>query len=51
VLHTKFSGDQIAKNEMGIACDTYGGEERCILVGKHDEKRPLGRPSILTLLE
>jgi hypothetical protein len=23
-----FSGDQIAKNEMGGACSTYGGEER-----------------------
>jgi hypothetical protein len=23
-------GDQIEKNEMGEACDTYGGEERCI---------------------
>ena len=23
-------GDQIEKNEMGGACNTYGGEERCI---------------------
>ena len=23
-------GDQIEKNEMGGACSTYGGEERCI---------------------
>jgi hypothetical protein len=31
---------------MGGACRTYGGEERCIqvLVGKPEEKRPLGRP-------
>jgi hypothetical protein len=28
----------------------YEGEERCIPVGRH-EKRPLGRPSFLTLLE
>jgi len=25
-----YSGDQIEKNEMGIACSMYGGEERCI---------------------
>ena len=24
------SGDQTKKNEMGGACSTYGGEERCI---------------------
>ena len=24
------SGDQIEKNEMGGACCTHGGEERCI---------------------
>jgi hypothetical protein len=23
-------GDQIKKNEMGGACSTYGGEDRCI---------------------
>jgi len=23
-------GDQIEMNEMGGACSTYGGEERCI---------------------
>ena len=23
-------GDQIETNEMGGACSTYGGEERCI---------------------
>jgi hypothetical protein len=28
---TKYcSGDQIDKNEMGGACSTYEGEERCI---------------------
>ena len=25
-----YSGDQIEKNEMGEACGTYGGEEKCI---------------------
>ena len=25
-----FSGDQIKKNEMGGACNTFGGAERCI---------------------
>jgi hypothetical protein len=37
VLLTKYySGDQIKNNEMGSACGTYGGEERCVqgLVGK-----------------
>jgi hypothetical protein len=36
------------KNEMGVACSTYGGEERCIqdLVGKTEGKRPLGRPRL-----
>ena len=31
---------------MGGACSAYGGEKRCIkgfLVGKPEEKRPLGR--------
>ena len=26
----KFSGDIIAKNEIGRACGTFGGQERCI---------------------
>jgi len=30
-------------NEMGGACSTYGREER-VLLGKSEEKRPLGRP-------
>jgi hypothetical protein len=25
-----YSGNQIEKNEMGGACNTYGGKERCI---------------------
>jgi hypothetical protein len=38
-------GDQIKKNEIGEARGTFRGEERCIqsLVGKPEEKRPLGR--------
>jgi len=28
--HLIMFGDQIDKNEMGVACSTYGGEERCI---------------------
>jgi hypothetical protein len=32
--------------EMGGACSTYGGEQKCIqaLGGKTEGKRPLGRP-------
>ena len=26
---TYYAGDKIEKNEMGRACDTYGGKERC----------------------
>ena len=29
-IHVYYAGDQIEKNEMGGACSTYGGEERCI---------------------
>ena len=30
VLLTQYcAGDKIKKNEMGGACDTYGGRERC----------------------
>ena len=25
-----YSGDQIKKNQLGRACSTYGGEERCL---------------------
>jgi hypothetical protein len=37
--------DQITKNEMGRACGTRGGEERCMqdLVDITDGKRPFGR--------
>ena len=37
VLFTKYhSGDQMRKNDLGGACGTYGGQERCIqdFVGK-----------------
>jgi len=26
----KYSGEQIKKNEMGLACGTYANQERCI---------------------
>jgi len=48
--HVKFTqyclGDKIEKNEMGGACSTYGGKERCIqgFGGKPEGKKPLGRP-------
>jgi len=29
-LHIYYLGVQIEKNEIGGACSTYGGEERCI---------------------
>ena len=27
--HPIFAGDKMEKNEMGGACGTYGGRERC----------------------
>jgi hypothetical protein len=38
----------IKLNGMDEAFRTYGGEERCIqsLVGKHEGKRPFGRPKL-----
>ena len=30
LLAKYYLGDQIEKNDMGGACSTYGGEERCI---------------------
>jgi len=45
---TKYSGDQIEKNEMGGACSTYGVEERKdayrVLVEKPERKKSLRRP-------
>jgi hypothetical protein len=44
------SGDKIEKNEMGVACNAYGGEERRGvyrgLVRKPEGKRPLGKPGL-----
>jgi len=46
VLLTKYSGDKIEKNEMGWACSTYRGQDRCIqeFGGKPEGKTPLGKP-------
>jgi hypothetical protein len=47
VLLTKYySGDKIEKNEMGWACNTYRGQERCIqgFGGEPAGKGPLGKP-------
>ena len=40
-----YSGDQIKKNEMGGACSSDGKERDGyrVLVGKPEERRPLGR--------
>ena len=32
LLAKYYSGSQIQKNDMGKACSTYGGQERCIQV-------------------
>jgi hypothetical protein len=47
ILVTRYYSDyQITKNEMGEACGTRGGDERCMKdsVGIPEGKRPLGRP-------
>ena len=47
VLLTQYcSGDKIEKNEMGMACSTYGERKGVyrVLVGKPEGKRPLGKP-------
>jgi hypothetical protein len=40
-------GDQMKEDEMGQACGTHGGEQRCVqdFGGKTEAKRPLGIPS------
>jgi hypothetical protein len=50
-LHNLYSSPntedgKIRKNKMNRACSNCGRDEKCIqnLVGKHEEKRPLGRP-------
>jgi hypothetical protein len=47
VLLTHYcAGDKIEKNEIGGACSAYGEGRGVygVLVGKHEGKRPLGRP-------
>jgi hypothetical protein len=45
-LYQYYSSDQTKKNEMGKACNTYGGEQRCIqgFRGEPEGRRPLGSP-------
>ena len=47
VLLAKYSSNQIEKNEMGLACSTYGERQGVyrVLVGKPEGKKPRGRPS------
>ena len=42
----EYSGDQTKKTELGRACRTHGGEERCLqgFGGKILGKKQLGRP-------
>jgi hypothetical protein len=35
---------QVKANEVGRVCGTHGSEVYKVLVGKHEGKRPLGRP-------
>ena len=47
MLFSKYQGQQIKENEMGWACAYGEGGERnafWVLMGKPEEKRPLGRP-------
>ena len=46
LLIQHFSGDKIRKNEMGVACSTYGERTDVyrVLVGKLESKRPFGKP-------
>jgi len=41
-----YEGDQMEEDEMGGACGTCGGEEKCVyhFGGKSDGMRPLLRP-------
>jgi hypothetical protein len=44
VLTKGYAGDQINENEMGGACGTYGGQERCMHgfgVGDQRKRDPL----------
>jgi hypothetical protein len=40
----QYSGDQIKKNKMGGACDTYRGEAYRVLMGRSEGQKSLGRP-------
>ena len=42
--HGHYSGDQNKKNEMGWSHSTYGEVAFMVFVGKHEGRRPLGRP-------
>jgi hypothetical protein len=43
--HYNYSDGEINKNEMGVACGTYGGEDRCLQSFGEETlyKRPLER--------
>ena len=47
LLNKHYARDQMKENGMGVACDTYEGEEKCTptLMEKPKGKRPLGRPT------
>lgn len=49
ILRTKYYlGDEIKEQKMGGVFDTYGGEEKSVLVlvGKLEGKRQAGRPLV-----
>jgi len=49
-VFTKYcSGDQVEKNERGVACSAYGGDENCLPDfggGKLMERNHLEEPSV-----
>jgi hypothetical protein len=44
--HQILFGNEIKKNEIGVACGTYGDRRAAyrVLVGRSEGKRPCGRP-------
>ena len=46
ILTKYYSGDQIENNYMGGTCNAWGERRGVyrVLMGKHEGKRPLGRP-------
>jgi len=49
ISHPIFSGDKIEKNELGRACRTYGGGERCLQGSGGEtlwERDHLGEPDV-----